>query len=136
MNLTTFLLFIQHLSCNSVIQPKFMWHRVRRDSYAIPASDVSNFCLVDVARVLAVETVDRKLYPFAKPPSCFLVKTLERTFLFETKSAAERQRFVRLMKLCVARLGSKLIVGDQSFFEEYFVTNMEHGPGDAPFFAA
>jgi len=38
------------------------------------------------------------------------------------------------MKLCVARLGSKLIVGDPSFFDEYFVTCADVGPGEAPEF--
>ena len=113
-----------------------MWHLVQRNKKSqrkitLPTTGAVSFDLVDVARVLAVDTVDRKLYPFAKPASCFLLKTIDKSFLFETKSAPERERIVRLLKLVVARLGSKLIVGDQSFFEEFFITG--DGPGEAPF---
>lgn len=130
----------QHLGSGSVIQPRFMWHLVERNStkkfkrkIALPTTGAVSFDLVDVSRVLSVGTIERKYYPFAKPSSCFLIKTLDKSFLFEAKSADERERVVRLLKLVVARLGSKLIVGDQSFFEEFFVT-MPDGPGEAPDF--
>lgn len=115
-----------------------MWvdrHKTKsKNRVSVPhTKNVASFDLIDVARVLAVDSVDRKKHPFAKPSSCFLVKTLDKSILFETKSAAERERLVRMMKLVVARLGSKLIVGDQSFFEEYFFMGLpESGPGEAP----
>ena len=116
-----------------------MWTKVQRPNEKskrnVPmlTTKAHGFDLVDVARVLAVDSVDRVHYPFAKPSSCFLVKTLDKSILFEAKSASERERIVRLLKLVVARLGSKLIVGDQSFFSEFFYS-MHDGPGEAPEF--
>lgn len=135
----------KHLSSNKVIQPRFLWHKVERKRsnrhVALPnAKQLSGFDVVDVARVLAVDSLDRNHHPFAasKPEACFLIKTWEGSkngscWLFEAASKPERERIVRWMKLVVARLASKLIVGDNSLFEEFFAMGMpETGPGGAP----
>ena len=94
-------------------------------------TEAHGFDLMDIVKVLTVDKVDRSLYPFAKPLCCFLVKTLDKSFLFEAKSASERERIVRSLKLLVSRMGSQLLVGDQSFFTEFF-TNSFDGPGEEP----
>ena len=117
-----------------------MWHSVERKKsngrVSIPnIKQVSGFDLVDVCRVLNVETLSRDLYPFAKPASCFLVKTLDAAYLFEAKTKAERERLVRWLKVTVSRLASKLIVGDESIFEEFWSSGIPEGrPGEAPTF--
>jgi len=131
----------QYLGSGGIIQPRFTWHVVQKNSSkskrkaALPATQSLSFDIIDIARVLAVDNVDRKQFPFARPSSCFLVKTLDRSYLFEAESGPERERLCRLLKLLVARLGSKLIVGDETFFEEFFIANMPaDGPGEAPEF--
>ena len=115
-----------------------MWQSIHRkklsrSNMTVPKSGIASFDLIDVSRILAVDRVDRKQYPFAKALNCFLIKTMDETLLFETKSKSERERIVRTFKLLVARLGSKLIVGDQSFFDEYFISSTESGPGEVPY---
>jgi len=51
--------------------------------------------------------------------------------LFEAGSEVERDRLAYALKLAVARLGSKIIVGDAGVFDEFFVTG-NGVPGEAP----
>lgn len=115
-----------------------MWQSVHctkssHSSLAVPKSAMTGFDLIDVSRILSVDKVDREQNPFAKASHCFLIKTMDESLLFETKSKSDKERVVRLFKLLVARLGSQLIVGDQSFFDEYFVSSSDIGAGDAPY---
>lgn len=113
-----------------------MWtnvHRSNKESkQKVPmTTEAHGFDLMDVVKVLGVDQVDRATYPFAKSSCCFLVRTLDKSLLFEAKSASERERVVRSLKLLVSRLGSQLLAGDQRFFAEFF-TSTFGGPGEAP----
>jgi len=78
--------------------------------------------LLDIVRVLKPDSIDRDEYPFAKLKNSFILHSSaeEQVFLFECTSEQERDRFVHGLKLLVARLASKIIVGDEKVFDEFF----------------
>jgi len=123
-----------------IVQPKLHWKpmvqtppssSLRSNSFSQP-SKMGNVALLDIHRILPVEHLDRRLYPFAKIQHCFLVKAMDQTLLFEASSKVERDRMVDSLKLCVARLGSLLLSEDDGLMDEFFA-GMEHGPGEQPY---
>lgn len=65
--------------------------------------------------------VDRSIYPFVKPKNSFMIMTNEeKEYVFEAKIEEGGKRFLFAMKLMIARLASKIIVGDKDVFDEFF----------------
>jgi hypothetical protein len=94
---------------------------------------ISGIELLDITRILKVEKIDRRRYPFAKPMHCFIIKTLlDQDFFFEAKSVLDRNRLVYSFKMIVARFGAKVIVADESLFDEFFANTGGGVPGEAP----
>jgi len=74
------------------------------------------------------------VHPFAKKRNTFLIKTLDRTVMFEC-SSGERYRIVESLKMAVARLGTLLLLRDDELIDEFFAGGeSEHhqGPGEEP----
>jgi hypothetical protein len=114
----------------TIIQPKLMWKPVHRPrpqeaatkSMSLPAAH--SIELLDITRILKVGRIDRQRHFFAKPMHCFVIRTIDDDdeLFFEAKSFAERNRLVYSLKLLVARFGAKIIVADESLFDEFFST--------------
>jgi len=119
----------------TVIQPKLYWQQVSKVDQKGALSDISttlyNVDLLYITRVIEVKKVNRSHYPLAPRNKCLLVHSLDQKMLFEAGSEVERDRLAYALKLAVARLGSKIIVGDAGVFDEFFVTG-NGVPGEAP----
>jgi hypothetical protein len=114
----------------TLVQPKFVWRTVSQPSgqssvkqslktIQAPASVE----LLNIVRILSPSTtsVDRNIYPFVKSENAFiLVTTTKDEYLFEAKNEDQKKKFVYCMKLMIARLASKIIVGDRDVFNEFF----------------
>ncbi len=117
----------------TLIQPKFVWRIIRQPpkglsrltrSLKIAMQEPESIELLNIVRILSPSTtsVDRNKYPFVKCESSFvLVTSTKDEYLFEAKDAEQKKRFVFCMKLMIARLASKIIVGDRDVFNEFFV---------------
>jgi len=115
---------------NTLVQPKFVWRVIAstskeasRRSRIKTIKTPHSVELLDVVRLLVPTNanVDRSLYPFVKPRNAFFIYTNDqKEHLFEAKNEEGRKRFVFAMKLMVARLASKIIVGDKDVFDEFF----------------
>lgn len=112
-----------------VIQPKFMWRNAYENAndtkqvkiMAASTATPHDVELLSIIRVLKPDSIDRDEYPFAKLKNSFILHSSdEDVFVFECTSQQERDRFVHGLKLLVARLASKIIVGDEKVFEEFF----------------
>lgn len=123
-----------------LIQPKLVWRPVRKHEgemqrLGLSTPSLESLELLDISRVLEVNRIDRKLYPFAKRKCCFLVESLDRKMMFEASSEAERDRIVEGLKLAVARFASKVIVQDHQVLDEFFTSYLSIVPGEAPHWA-
>lgn len=120
----------------TILQPKFMWRSVHLKNLkgnSMENPTISAIDLLDVTRILKVEKIDRRRYPFAKPMHCFIIKTFQdEDLFFEAKSVLDRNRLVYSFKMIVARFGAKVIVADESLFDEFFVNQGGDVPGEAP----
>jgi len=117
----------------TIIQPKFMWRRsLSNGRAALSNDDLHGIDLLDIARVLETSKVNRKIYPFARKSCSFSVETLEYSHVFEASSEAERGYIVQAIKLIVARLGSKIILNDNTVFDEFFSNMFFSVPGKEP----
>jgi hypothetical protein len=120
----------------TIVQPKFMWrsvHLKKSKGNSIENPIISGIDLLDITRILKVEKIDRRRYPFAKPMHCFIIKTQkDEDLFFEAKSVLDRNRLVYSFKMIVARFGAKVIVADDSLFDEFFANQGGGVPGDAP----
>lgn len=111
---------------DKVIQPKFMWWAAYQPDIAQKKLSISTHTpesveLLNIVRVLKPTYIDREQYPFAKQRNCFTIHSnTNEEYLFEVFSEKERNRFVQGLKLVVARLASKIIVGDEDVFDEFF----------------
>lgn len=114
---------------STLVQPKFMWRGDHRPDDATRYGNVQgpvisnphNIELLNIIRVLSPTTIDRKIYPFVKVNNAFILSTsAEESFLFEAATEEERNKVVLGLKLVVARLASKIIVGDKGVFQEFF----------------
>jgi hypothetical protein len=120
----------------TILQPKFMWrsvHLKKSKGNSIENPTISGIDLLDITRILKVKKIDRRRYPFAKPMHCFIIKTIQDEDLcFEAKSVLDRNRLVYSFKMIVARFGAKVIVADESLFDEFFAIQDGGVPGEAP----
>jgi len=120
-----------------LVQPKFVWKIMTEEEIQGTKSCVSNKGLqktelLDILRVLEVNEIDRKKYPFAKNCSSLMIETLSQTLFFEAESAVARDKLVVGLKLVIARLGSKIVTGDESVFDEFFSPFGNVDPGRPP----
>lgn len=110
--------------CNELVSPKLVWksaHKSKR-KVANQLMDVSSVDLLDIHRILPVEELNRSRHPFAKTCNTFVIKTIhDGTLMLEASSTSERDRFVKSFKLLVARLGSMLVVQDDTVLSDFFV---------------
>jgi len=111
---------------DKVIQPKFMWWAayqpdITRKKLSISTHTPESVELLNIVRVLKPSHIDREHHPFAKQRNSFTLQSnTNEVYLFEAFSEKERDRFVQGLKLVVARLASKIIVGDENVFDEFF----------------
>ena len=130
---------------NSIIAPKLCWKSIiipppgthSRPSQPTTKYEFSSVNLMDISRVLNISNgmIDAKEFPFCKSKHAFMIKTMDRTLIFETHSPAERDRIVKSLRLVVARLGSLLLTKNERLADEYFafVDNGQYGPGEEPY---
>lgn len=115
---------------NDIVEPKLMW----RDAYHpdLASQRKLNFsttqgphqiCLLSICRIIAINKIDRKKYPFAKKSCSFIVRTSDdEEFVFEAFNQSHRSHIVHTWKLVVARLASQAVVGDgEGMVGEFFV---------------
>ena len=78
--------------------------------------------LLDIVRILKLHQWSNRLsHSFVKLSHSFSILTnTGEEYLFELASEEERNKFVFSFKLLIARLASKIIVGDKDVFEEFF----------------
>ena len=141
---------------NSIVPPTFVWRSIhsrdKRDVFSLRSSlssmsrrrqEINSIALLDIHRVLEVDKIDKTILPFCRASNSFLIKTLDRTVLFEASSPEERNRLVSSLKLAVARLGSLLLLQDDKLLDEFFAGESGSedrlldgvtGPGNAPYF--
>ncbi len=122
-----------------LIQPKLMWQETCGKE--TKASDGSRSILntmtfhsvelLDISKVVPLLNVNRELYPFAKKSCCFIVEAYEKEMIFEAETIAQRDEIIHGLKVLVARLGSKIIVGDRDVLHEFF-SPIGTVPGEAP----
>ena len=132
--------WIEHGSYISagLIQPKLMWQescgKERKDSerFILNTMSFHSIDLLDISKVIPLNRVDRDLYPFAKPSNSFLIQAYDKVMVFEAENTAGRDKFIEGLKILVARLGSKIIVGDKDVLEEFFTPASSAVPGRAP----
>jgi len=121
-----------------LIQPKLMWQescgKERKDGerFVLNEMEFHSVDLLDISRVVPLSRVDRTLYPFAKRSCCFFIQAFDKELIFEAESTADRDNFIGGLKVLVARLGSKIIVGDKDVLEEFFTPASSEVPGTAP----
>jgi len=122
---------------STFIQPKLMWRprserELHRRRLGVSATKPEAVDLLDICRILVPKRIDREIHPFAKPDKSFEIETTEDSFLFQAETVAQRDRLVHGLKLVVARLASRLIVGDRHVYREFFTPFTDRVPGQAP----
>jgi len=125
-----------HQLRNALIQPKFIWtnkHELEGKirQMGLIGQNLHSVDLLDISRILTVNKVDRTMYPLAQRRSSFIIETFDRKMLFEASSQKSRDRIVHGLKIMVARLGSKIIVNDDTVFDDFFTPTAAAVPGDA-----
>lgn len=112
-----------------LVQPKFMWRNTtvpehingKKRLQCVSFQNPIGIDLLNIIRIMAPNSVDRAIHPFAKLEQCFIIcNSSDEEYLFEAATELERDRFVFSLKLLVARLASKIIVGDKDVFDEFF----------------
>lgn len=124
---------------STLIQPKFIWrtnntndmHTSRRKR--IQAIQAPEFVeLLNIVRIMPLTSslIDRNIHPFAKADCCFKLVPNDTSaeVIFEAATKDDRDRFVFAMKIVIARLASKIIVGDKDVFDEFFSTRPTQAP--------
>ena len=128
---------------SALIQPKFMWRAIydskgnKNKQFNIGHENLHSIDLLDLTRILGVDKIDRRRYPLASHSRTFLLEAYDTQFVFESKSVEAKIKFVNGLKLAVARLGSRIIVGDHGVFDEFFEMSSNDSynanvPGEAP----
>jgi hypothetical protein len=121
-----------------LIQPKLMWQescgKERKDGERFILNDIQfhSVDLLDISRVIPLGRVDRTEFPFAKSSCSFFIQVFEKELIFEAETTAERDNFIEGLKVLIARLGSKIIVGEKDVLEEFFTPASSEVPGTAP----
>lgn len=110
-----------------LLQPKFVWRSIDQTRFSSRQRRIQSILnietvdLLNIVRIVAPTNIDRQMHPFVRKDCAFIIATNdEDEALFETATKDERDKFVFAFKLMVARLASKIIVGDKDVFEEFF----------------
>lgn len=125
-----------------LIQPKFMWQQTLGNNKRTNERRVLNtrifhsVDLLDITKIVATEAIDRTKYPFAKCSCSFIVQSFAKEMVFEAVCESERDDIVDGLKMMVARLGSKILVGDGQVLNEFFTPIGASVPGNIPTFAS
>uniref|UniRef100_A0A7S1FYE1 Uncharacterized protein n=2 Tax=Corethron hystrix TaxID=216773 RepID=A0A7S1FYE1_9STRA len=119
------------------VQPKFMWRaafesKLDKKQLNVSSQIPNNIELLDICRIVPAVSIDRNLHPLAKLINSFSIETSDDIFMFEARSEEEKQRIIHGLKLVVARLASKLIVGDEDVYDEFFTPGGSEVAGEPP----
>jgi len=123
-----------------LIQPKFMWQQTlgknnrKTERRVLNTRVFHSLDLLDITKIVATEQIDRMKYPFAKRSCSFVVQSFTKEMVFEAVCETERNDIVDGLKMMVARLGSKILVGDGQVLNEFFTPIGASVPGDIPSF--
>ena len=111
----------------TLLQPKFVWRsndNVRHTSRQSKVQSIhspESIELLNIVRVVVPSQINRQIHPFVKKDCVFMIVTnTEEESFFEAATKDERDKFVFAFKVMVARLASKIIVGDKDVFDEFF----------------
>lgn len=120
-----------------LIQPKFCWRKTHgkesQERSILNISDYHSVDLLDISRIVPADHyVDRVKYPFVKRSSSFLIEAFDQELVFEARDEIARDNVVEGLKLLVARLGSKIILGDGRVLDEFFSPMGAYVPGKKP----
>jgi hypothetical protein len=122
---------------HELIQPKWYFRpksrKVYRKGSLVNGQAVKSIELLDIARILELPVVDRKVYPFAKPFNTFAIRTVNGDdFCFEAQSTHECGLIVFSLKLAIARFGAMVVTSNPQVYEEFFASMDNCVPGEAP----
>ncbi|KAL3928759.1 MAG: hypothetical protein SGBAC_012511 [Bacillariaceae sp.] len=109
---------------HKVVQPKLTWNACHSKGPAKKSQLESDWVeLLSIIRVIAPQTLNRKLYPFARTDRtlCIVANDHRNPYLvFEAKSREHRDWLVTALKMTVARLASIIIIKDEAMLLEFF----------------
>jgi len=124
---------------SALLQPKLCWqnmddsHGATDDrKYVFRSTSLHSIELLDVTKILPMTAGDKITHPLAKKSRSFVVEASNMKYLFQAKDESERDRIILGLKITIARLGSKIIMGDPNVFEEFFTPKGNEVPGDMP----
>lgn len=110
-----------------LLQPTFVWRANDQTAFSSRLLRIKSIQtpesieLLNIIKIFAPTEINRQMHPFVKLDCAFtLVGNDEEELLFETATKDERDKFIFAFKLMVARLASKIIVGDKDVFDEFF----------------
>lgn len=106
---------------NHVVFPKFAWRQTVKSSYKDIAREPNFVQLLTIICVMVPATLDRTKYPYARLDRSCVIRTHDGLeYVFELASRADRDLFVKRLKVAVARLASSVIVHDEDMLQEFF----------------
>ena len=112
---------------DTIIYPKFMWRTNFQPKNETSSKirglnrTVESVELLNIGRVISPLSIDRTIFPYASPRKSLIIHTCTgEKFLFEAANEEERNHIANGIKLTVARLVSKIMLGDETVFEEFF----------------
>ncbi len=109
----------------TLIQPKFCWRKSYEkelhDRSVLRIRRFNAVDLLDISKVVAVsKSIFRGKYPYMQRKSSYVIEAFGQELLFEARNETERDDIVEGLKLLVARLGSKIMMGDGRVLDEFF----------------
>ncbi|GFH45420.1 hypothetical protein CTEN210_01895 [Chaetoceros tenuissimus] len=110
-----------------LVQPNFSWRPLSPKTSSCRQDRINLIQapmfvdLLNIVRLTEPTVLDRSQFPFAKIENCFMITTNSKEkFLFEAKNREEKRKFLFSTKIMIARLASKIIVGEKDVFDEFF----------------
>jgi len=133
-------LWVERGACirSALLQPKLVWQIIsdcddsNNSRSILRNNSLSVIDLLDVTRILPMKESDKQQHPLAKTRSTFVIEALNKRLFFQARDESERNCISHGLKLTIARLGSKIIVGDPEVFDEFFSPKGNEVPGDIP----
>lgn len=121
----------------TLIQPKFCWRKTYEkephDRSVLTIHSFNAVDLLDMSKIIAVnKSTYRGKYPFMQRKNSFFIEAFDHELLFEARDEMERDDIVMGLKLLVARLGSKIMIGDGRVLDEFFSPLGATVPGRIP----
>lgn len=104
--------------------PKFVWRQTFRSGFKDITRVPNSVQLLTIVCVVIPATLNRTLYPYARLDRTFCIRTHDGVeYVFEALSRQDRDLFVKMTKVLVARLASSVIVHDEAMLQEFFATS-------------